>query len=468
MNPPSWLVRHFTYPLHERLQRRPTLRVLHELATLVGQSRQAVEHLVEGRLGALLYFAAKHLPFYAERFARHGLDPATQNPRAVLARLPILDKHTVRANSEQMVWTHVPGGPIAHSSGGTTGDTLHFRIDRVRQAEPLAARLFMQSLFGIRPGDRRAHLWGSPIETSGSRLKRWRDRLLNEMLLNAFDMSPARMAQHLARLEDFRPRVLYGYPSALALLARHILAHHRRPVGWPDLVVMTGEEIIPDQSAQVRAAFRCQVASEYGSREIGLIAHDCPHGRLHLLTPLTLVEVLADNRPACPGESGDIVCTTLNTRAQPLIRYHLGDAGMLPAENCDCGLPLPLLRLTGGKITGLITLPDGRLCHGAITSHMLRDLPGIVEFKTYQRSRQYFEVFLVVNSNYEPRTPARIHSRYRALFGPQVEAACRVVERIPPDPSGKRRYVVSDVAPDRGDLTDVCDLVATGPPPEAR
>ena len=130
-----------------------------------------------------------------------------------------------------------------------------------------------------------------------------------------------------------------------------------------------------------------------------------------------------------------------------MIRYRIGDVGALLPGECSCGLAFPMMRLEGGKVTGMIALPDGRLCHGAITSHVLRDQPGIVEFKTHQRALDRFEVLLVVDDRFERRTFDVVVERYRRLFGPRIKVGCRTVDRIPPDPSGKRRYVVSDVAP---------------------
>ncbi len=444
----EWLVRDVTYPAYEWLRGRRTLRELADLRRLAGVTTEVVQLDAARRLRDLLAFAGTCVPYYAELLPRCGVDPHGPDPYAELPKLPVQEKADVRANAHRMVWRGVPGGALPHSSGGTTGDTLHFCIDRVRQAQGLGARLFMQSLFGARPGDRRLYLWGSPIETRGPRVKRWRDRLLNEMLLDAFEMSPAQMDRQLARIFRFKPRVLYGYPTATALLARHAatrLGPARFP--WLRLVVLTGEEVTPDQVAQVRATFGCAVATEYGNREAGLIAHDCPHGRMHVVWPHILVEIAVAGQAVPPGQCGDVLCTTLNTRAQPFIRYRVGDVGCLMPEPCPCGMPFPVMRLVGGKITGFIALPNGRLCHGAITSHILRKERGIVGFRTHQHALDEFEVMLVVDEHFDRTTLERVRQRYRDLFGPSINVECRVVEGIPPDPSGKRRYVVSDVAP---------------------
>jgi phenylacetate-CoA ligase len=167
---------------------------------------------------------------------------------------------------------------------------------------------------------------------------------------------------------------------------------------------------------------------------------------MHILAPHVHVDIAVAGKTMPAGACGDVICTTLNTRAQPFVRYRVGDVGRLLAESCPCGLPFPTMRLEGGKITGFIALPGGRLCHGALTSHVLRSEPGIRAFRTHQRALNDFEVLLVVDNDFSPATIERIRERYRALFGPQVRVQCRLVEAIPPDPSGKRRYVVSDVA----------------------
>ncbi|MCH8806380.1 MAG: T9SS type A sorting domain-containing protein [Planctomycetes bacterium] len=126
MNPHPWLVRHLTYPTHERLRGRNTLRELRELARLAEQPLEVVRAECARRLRELLIFARRELPYFETLFERCGVDPRRDDPYAELMKLRVLQKADVRKNAEQMVYRGVRGGPIPHSSGGTTGDTLHF------------------------------------------------------------------------------------------------------------------------------------------------------------------------------------------------------------------------------------------------------------------------------------------------------------------------------------------------------
>ena len=468
MSLPAWIVRNLTYPWHEWLRGRPTLCFYHETKRLAAVSSAELTEVATERMRGLLAFASEHLPYYQTALPSVTKSSCAADPYATLTALPVLSKADVRAHADELIHRDVPGGLIPCGSGGTTGDTLRFFIDRIREAQPLGCRLFMQELFGVRPGDRRVHLWGSPIESRASRFKHGRDRLLNEMLLNAFDLSPKSLDRYLDAIRRFRPRLIYSYPTAAALLAQHAARRSRAgDFDWLRLFVLTGEEITPDQRAQVREAFGCAVASEYGSREVGLIAHECPHGGLHVISHHIHVEILKDGLPLPVGDLGEIACTNMTTRAQPMIRYRLGDVGRLVSTPCECGLPFPLMRIEGGRTTGFVVLSDGRLCHGAISSTVLRDEPGIVQFRTVQKTVDRFEVFLVVDERFDPRATERIRHRYRSLFGSRVQVQTRIVEQIPPDPSGKRRHVISEVAPDywnfRSDSCKGDDLVLVAP-----
>jgi phenylacetate-CoA ligase len=445
---PESLVRHVVWPVFERVRKRQTPGEVRALERLVLDTPQRVPEESARRLSSLLQFAGTHLPYYAEQFARYGVRPQADEPYAELARLPVLHKADVRANAERMTWRDVPGGLLPAVSGGTTGDTLHFFVDRVRNSQSLAARLFMQQLWGVRPGDRRMWFWGSPRELKESPLYTWRDRLLNEIMLDAFDISTARLDEYLRRIVAYRPRLLSAYASAGLLLARHAAKRYGpRDFPWLQAFVLTGDEIHDEHRRAIGEVFGCPVVSEYGSREVGLIGYECPQGRLHVVSPHIHVEITQNDERVPDGTFGNVTCTNLNTRAQPLLRYRLGDVGAISPAGCPCGLPLPVLEIRAARITGFVAMPGGRLRDGHLVAYLVRVDPGVVEFKVHQRTLEQFDVLLVVNERFTADSIAGIQQRFHGYFGPQVQVNCIVVDAIPPDPSGKRRYMVSDVAP---------------------
>ena len=444
---PEWFARCVTFPLYERACGRATLCEMRRFAAELHLPADALASLARDRLRQLLAFAARELPYYRRLFASRGVRPEQDDAYAALQRLPVLDKPAARAHARDMTWPAVPGGPRPAVTGGTSGDTLNFHLDRGHHARNMGARLALHQSLGVRPGDRRLFLWGSPIEVRRSRWRLLRDVLINERVADAFDLPAERMYAYLEFIRSYRPRLMYGYGTALALLARHALKRGGPPLPAPRAVILTSDETTPDERAAVQAAFRAPALNEYGSREMGIIAHECLHGALHVLTPLVYVEILRDGRPVPPGEAGQIVCTNLAGRAQPLIRYAQGDFGRLRPEPCACGSPLPVLVLEGARSNGFIVLADGRLCSDHVLMCPTRIDPSIIEFKVYQRAIDRFEVLLVVDERYRPSVSERLREKYREYFGPRVQVNVRLVDRIPPDPSGKRRRFISDVRP---------------------
>jgi phenylacetate-CoA ligase len=97
------------------------------------------------------------------------------------------------------------------------------------------------------------------------------------------------------------------------------------------------------------------------------------------------------------GESGEIVCTSLFNYAMPLIRYKVGDFGVLSDEECPCGRVLPLLSRIEGRSDSVILLPGGRaLSPRAVTvamgSFLLNSV--IEQFRFLQETKDRIKIFL--------------------------------------------------------------------------
>ncbi|MEW6254022.1 MAG: phenylacetate--CoA ligase family protein, partial [Planctomycetota bacterium] len=276
MRIPVWLARS-VYHAQEAAMHRPTFAMLAELERTQWLTREAIEALQARRLNTLLQTALDHSPWHAERIRAAGLEAVVRTGAATLAdlaRLPTMDKKDARDNVERLVWRGVPGGAFRYTTGGSSGEPLIFHFGRARQASDAAGRMRARRWWSVEPGEREAYLWGAPVELNKTdRIKTLRDRLVNQLVLNAFAMSPARMDEYLDALAAWRPKCLYGYASSIALLAAHAEARSRR-LRLPGLRVVctTGEPLYPHQRELIGRVFGAPVANEFGSRDIGFTA----------------------------------------------------------------------------------------------------------------------------------------------------------------------------------------------------
>jgi phenylacetate-CoA ligase len=302
--------------------------------------------------------------------------------------------------------------------------------------------------WGVDVGEREVYLWGSPVELNKTdRIKRVRDRLINHMLLNAFEMSPATMDRYLEAIRGYKPSCIFGYASSVALLASHIEARGKA-FRLPSLKVVftTGEPLYPDQRELIARAFGVPVANEFGSRDSGYIAHESPAGQMLVMSESTLLEVLdAEGRPVQPGQTGEAVITGLCSQAQPFVRYRTGDMVQMSDKPCAEGRGLHVLESVQGRKTDFVVRSDGTVMHALAIIYVLRELEEVREFKFIQHETRRAEVQIVPRAGWSNEATQRVVAGIQGRLGADCTVEITLVDAIAPEASGKHRYVVSHV-----------------------
>jgi len=447
-----WIARNFICPLHERLLGRPTMRYVRDLEASQWWSPDELVEFQREKLRALLHHAWSNVPFYRARLDEANIKPQRDDPFDALKRLPMLDKTQIRADLSDMLWHRAAGGLFKYNTGGSTGQPLTFYIDRRRQACDQAGRIRTHRWFGVDLGERELWLWGSPVELEhADRLKRWRDRLFNHRLLNAFSMSAEAMDAYLQELDRFEPACLFGYPSSIAHLvehARHTGFHLRRKS--LRAVFVTGEVCYPHQRETIAEYFGVPVADGYGSRDGGFIAHQCEQGTVHIMAENLIVEIIENGKPVLQGQEGEIVITHLDAYGMPFIRYRTGDRGRLKAGRCSCGRGLPMMDAVQGRHTDFVYMPDGTSKHALCVIYVMREMPGVTRFRVTQRADFAIEVDIVPDAQGGDVSPGVIRATLRRTLSNAVDVSVRFVADIDCDDAGKYRHVISYAHPPAG------------------
>jgi phenylacetate-CoA ligase len=377
-----------------------------------------------------------------------GIDHDGPVTFADLHRLPTMDKRDASTHGDQLVWHGVPGGAFKYNTGGSSGAPLIFYYGRRRQASDAAGRMRARRWWGVEPGDPEVYLWGAPVELDKTdRIKTLRDRLINQLVLNAFEMSPAAMDEYIQAIQQYQPRCMYGYASSLALLAAHLLDRNKR-LRLPKLKVVctTGEPLFEHQRQLIGAAFGAPVANEFGSRDIGFTAHETPEGQMLLMNESIILEVLDEQgQPVPRGGTGEAVMTALESFAQPFIRYRTGDMVRVADESCPAGRGLDVITEVLGRSTDFVVRADGTIMHALAVIYILRAVTGVGEFKIVQQSLNDIEVLVVPNASWRSSGRTEIETGLQKRLGGETRIDIRLVDSIPAESSGKHRYVVSRV-----------------------
>lgn len=445
----SLLAKYVVYPVHEFLRGRKTLKYLKDFESSQWFSPSRLKELQLIKLKSLLKHAYQDVPYYKEKFDKRNLNIYELNTIDELRKLPVLTKEDIKTNFSKLIANGWEKKLIKSTTAGSTGDPLTFSISKVRAGYDQAAKMRARRWWGIDLGDKELLLWGSPIERSKQdQLKSIRDRLMNCILLSAYDLSKESLTKNLQALKRIRPEFIYGYATALYRFAQFI-TEEGADIGKLELkaVIATAEVLYDHYRELMKSAFKCPVVNEYGARDGGLISFECPEGRMHINADYLIVEfVNASNEPVSNGEVGEIVVTHLASFGMPFIRYKVGDLAVNSTETCSCGRGLPLMKLIQGRTRDLIITPEGKTIHGSLVSRSISEIEGIKEYKIIQKSMKELLIMIVKSPNFKSDSLIKFERKMQEFLSKEIKINFEFVDKILLDKSGKYREIVSEIS----------------------
>jgi phenylacetate-CoA ligase len=199
----------------------------------------------------------------------------------------------------------------------------------------------------------------------------------------------------------------------------------------PDLRVLlvTGEPLSAARRRRLEELWGCAVQVSYGNSECGSnLAGQCPVGTLHLWADRYLPEIRdPDTGEIAQAGRGTLILTTLFREAMPLVRYDTGDMVELRYEPCDCGWPLPSVRVLGRWEQGLSH--HGRRLFTSEVEEAVFGLPaklGVMFWRAMQNGPT-----LRVQVEAEPAVADETEARLRKITGETLGGEAEV-EVLPP------------------------------------
>jgi phenylacetate-CoA ligase len=330
------------------------------------------------------------------------------------------------------------------STSGSTGTAVRFLwpLEQMRwlAAGEARARAWLGSDVGTRRLEVRCRPVGRAQEVSAV--------LLNTAAFHAPVVTNREEVRRLvAAMTRNPPALIWGVSNALYVLAVALLEDGRTVRAgacWSG-----GNHLHPHYARAFERAFACEVYERYATMETGLIAHECVEGRsMHVPAEGIVVEIVRDDgRPCAPGETGDVLVTSLHNTATPLIRYRIGDRAIAPdATPCSCGRGLPVFGKVAGRTHDFLRAPSGSLLSPAEAVKAVDPGAGsIIDFQVRQ-SRQG-KLHIAVVQREAPTAVAdreQIAATLERLLCPPERPHVERVEFIPLTPGGKLRTLVQE------------------------
>ncbi len=442
------------FRIQERMLGRSTFAILNELEQSQYWPRERLERLQLQRLQDIVAQAYAHTPYWRSLIDAAGFSPIDIRSLADLQRFPLLDKETVRAERERMVWRDGRRRLMLVRTSGSTNEALQFYTDSQRESHINAARIRGHRWIGINKGDREMYFWGSPIELSKQdRLKRIRDFFINDGLTNGFELKPELVAQYFNDWLRWRPHCIFGYPNSLTLMS---MMARSRGLDLTRLkqrglrAVCTTSEMLADPDRDlIRQAFDVPVYDSYGLREGGLVGHECSCLSMHTMDEQLFLETIDPHSLEPTDGEGELVLTNLFSTVMPIIRYRTGDLVTLSKTACSCGRTLGNVKVSGGRVADFVVTSDGRWIPGYAFIYVCRSIPGIVQFQALQDRLGEIRLLLVTDAHFPSDGAEQARRQIQARLASDETIVVQTVDAIAPAPSGKYRPVISQVAEQR-------------------
>jgi phenylacetate-CoA ligase len=397
----------------------------------------------------LLNHAYYNVPFWHTHFDKLNMKPEDFKRYDDLLRVPIIGKGDFRKNYDSMLATNYIGKTWKKSTGGSTGEPLHFEYTPESYDRRVAASKRGYSWAGCEDGMKQAYIWGTAIGEVPL-LKKLKEDLhhaiLRQKYFNCFKFDEREMARTLKELNRFKPEIIIGYTNPLYEFARFVSDQGNLKFR-PKSIISAAEKLHGFQRDLISKVFGCGVFDTYGSREFMLIAAECEERNgLHISMENLYVEVIKeDGSPAKPGEMGELVITDLHNYGMPFIRYKIGDMAIISDRKCKCGRNLPLLEEVVGRSLDVIKTPDGKYVPGEFFPHLMKEFPEVLKFRVVQDKLNEININIVKSGVFADNRVNAMKHEIDKVTGTGMSVLINFVDDIPLTATGKTRVTVSNL-----------------------
>jgi len=369
----------------------PIKKAKTELDKIVRFSEKEFALFLESKKTEIVDFHLKNNPFY-KKLAGNATAQNWEN-------LPVLNKQNLQKPLEERLSKgYSKKNVYLNKTSGSSGTPFVFAKDKYSHALTWSSNIMRFGWFGIDFNHSyQARFYGIPMDFMGYQKERFKDFLTHRYRFPVFDLSNEVLEKFLQKFKTKKFDYLNGYTSSIVLFAKfleqkNIILNEICPTIKACFV--TSEMLFETDKKLLEKQFSIPIISEYGASELDLIAFENPQGEWQVNAETLFVEILDENNNPVPnGTEGKIVITSLFNKANPFIRYEIGDIGILDEKSTP---QKPILKKLIGRTNDVAILPSGKKSPGLtfyyVTKSIIEDDGNVKEFIIKQTKLDTFEI----------------------------------------------------------------------------
>lgn len=307
---------------------------------LESMSREQIEALQVERLKATVAHCMNN-PIYKKRLEEAGVSPENITSVSDIRKIPFTTKQDLRDNYPFGL-ASVPLTECVrlHSSSGTTGNPtviLHTQKDLDAWADQVARNLWM---VGLRPDDVFQNSSGYGMFTGGLGFQYGAERL--GML--TVPAAAGNSLRQIKFMRDFGTTAVHAVPSYVTRLYEVMQETGVDPRKDTKLKILAigAEPHSEEQRKRIEQMLGVKAYNSFGMSEMcgPGVGFECKEQNgLHFWEDYYIVEIVDPQtlEPVPDGEIGELVLTSINREAMPLLRYRTRDLTRVLGRSCPCG-----------------------------------------------------------------------------------------------------------------------------------
>lgn len=322
--------------------------------------RENLEALQSERLVSLVERVHDRVPYYKDQMDAAGVKPSDIKSINDLHKLPFTTKEDLRKNYPFGLFT-VPMDQVVrvHASSGTTGKptVVGYTKNDIETWATLMARSLAAG--GAAPGDMIHNSYGYGLFTGGLGAHYGAEKLGATVI----PMSGGQSKRQIMVMQDFGSTVLLCTPSYALNLAEVIEESGVDPKSLKLKVGIFGAEPWSEaMRGEIERRMDMDALNIYGLSEVmgPGVSMECLEGKngLHVFEDHFIAEIIdpATGEPLPPGETGELVFTTITKEAFPVIRYRTKDITRLMPEPCKCGRTFYRMDRVSGRTDDMLII----------------------------------------------------------------------------------------------------------------
>jgi phenylacetate-CoA ligase len=392
-------------------------------------------------------YAYKHVPYYREKLKKTGINPKDIKSKSQIMKIPLTTKQDIIESKLRYISDEFKDNKLFTSrTSGSTGEPFVSYFDkRSWQILKFASKYRARKACSFSLLEKFVIIEAMPIEEAKSYNSSFKlfNLIAKKKMLSVYDS----LESHVKFYEKFKPTTLYGFPSYFVNLVGY-LQNNSFKLNFVQKI-FTSSEVLDESSRKIiEDYFNCKVNDIYGSTETKEVAWECPeHEGYHINEDLIYLECIDDDGQEVKyGKIGKLVITSLENKAMPLLRYYIGDTGIILNKKCSCGRTFLLMKPVYGRITDYFTLKNNKRISPYELTMSVEGISGIMQYQILQKRRDLVQINLRTNENFKPESTKIIISNLKNILGEDVGVNVNFVSHFNMGKNrGKFRVVKSEL-----------------------